>query len=680
MNGSPDRGPAPRRLQRATVAAVLIGLLGTAYAAWRQDWTYDERIHLAWSERFLDTGDVERFSQNRFNTKTPIQVPNVLASRLARRAGLTDPNALRLATRLPTIACLALLLGASFLVVRPVFGPTAAHLATAALALDPNLAAHGSLATSDMAFALGAWLTVGAALAVAARPSVTAGAALGLALGFAFAAKFTAVLLAPALLLLPLAWARAPSRRELAGLAAALAVAAAMAYISIGAAYAFHGIGEPLGATRWRSGVMTRLAGAAPRLPSPLPPGFLTGIDFALGFESLGPGHHAPAWNIVVLGNRYPAGCWFYFGLLWMLKTPLLVAVAIAVGFFAAARAGLLAHAPPARYLAAVLACWLVYLSFFFTAQIGYRFALLCLPVAAALAAAGLALRPAAISGAWGAAVLGLALAEGAGYAGNPLSFTNAAVWPKRQVFRLITDSNVDWGQNRDKIQEWLARRAPTSNFDPVHVLPGHNTFSLNNVSGVWDFERHRWLREHASPGGHFGHTYLWFVVDDDLYSRFLSEERRLVSGPAAEGRCGGASLTRLPPGTRLDFTLDGPLEPGETWQVCVATEKGAQFGLRSVEGHAVFASSAPAGPPPEVLEEGQVAWFVLEPGTHAFTVSRIPNRRAWLPNDFTGRWMVRERSVSLAVVRGAAGAGPAPAPVDPSPQAARRPPALPPA
>lgn len=39
-----------------------------------------------------------------------------------------------------------------------------------------------------------------------------------------------------------------------------------------------------------------------------------------------------------------------------------------------------------------------------------------------------------------------VSLLEGLAYAGNPLAFTNAAVQPKRTVFRWIADSNVDWG------------------------------------------------------------------------------------------------------------------------------------------------------------------------------------------------------------------------------------------
>jgi hypothetical protein len=656
LDDPPVRGPAPRRLQVATLIALTVALASATWAAWRQDWTYDERVHLAWSERFYDTGEVERSSQHRFNTKTTIQVPNVVAGRLARRFGVTGPNATRLAVRAPSLLWLALLLGSVYLLGKAMFGAVVAHLATIAVALDPNIVAHGSLATSDLPFALGAWLTAGAAFAMAQRPSVANGAAVGLTLGFAFAAKFTAVLLVPVLLLMPVAVSVRPDRAVVRRFVWATVLAAHAAYVTVAAAYAFRGLYMPLGATTWRSGIMVALARAVPGLPVPLPNGFLTGVDFALGFVSMAPGHHEPAWNIVMLEGRHERGCWYYFVLLWALKTPVLLALATAAGLFAAIRGGLLRQ-PAVRYLLALLAGWLVYLSFLFKAQLGYRFALLCLPVAAVVAAVGLARQPRWILGPAGAVVMAVALAENGVYAGNPLSFTNAAVWPKREVFRLISDSNVDWGQNRDKIAGWLAASAPQGVLDPVHILPGRNTFSLNTLAGVFDFEQHRWLREHGSPGGHYGHTYVWFDVDDALYTRFLSEERRLVPEPDAGSRCGGAASERLGPGARVDFSLDEALAADEVWHVCVSTPKGAQFGLRSLEGHAAFSADARAGTrPAEVLEQGQVAWYLLEPGDHAFTLARIPNRRAWLPNPFRGRWLIRERSVSIAVAKGTRG------------------------
>src|SRR6185295_3151303 len=204
-----------------------------------------------------------------------------------------------------------------------------------------------------------------------------------------------------------------------------------------------------------------------------------------------------------------------------------------------------------------------------------------------------------------------LGLAENALFLGNPLAFTNAAVWPKREVFRLIADSNVDWGQNREKVAGWLDQAGiPPERLDPLHLLPGTNVFSLNAVAGTFDFEQHRWLREHASPRDHFGHTYLRFEVEDALYDNFLESSRRLESREGDRAVCApDLPYAELPRRSHLPFRLSGPPEPGRVWIACVSAPDGADFGLRAMDGRIRFGPQAPDGRCRfELLDEGQVA------------------------------------------------------------------------
>src|SRR5436190_10994944 len=102
------------RRERAAVLAVLVlaaAAVGHAlFSAAREGWTYDEPIHLQWSERLLDSRIAERASQERFNSKTPIMVPGVLARKAARAAGVQDEAGLRFAARFPSALWLAGLL------------------------------------------------------------------------------------------------------------------------------------------------------------------------------------------------------------------------------------------------------------------------------------------------------------------------------------------------------------------------------------------------------------------------------------------------------------------------------------------------------------------------------------------------------------------------------------------
>src|SRR5262245_65786250 len=112
------------------------------WAAWSQGATYDEYFHLKWSERLLFRGETERVSNERWNSKTPVMIPGVLAERLARAAGVPDGRAARLVSRLPTAGWLAALLAVTFLFTPRHAGPRAAHLATPGLPPHPRLAAR----------------------------------------------------------------------------------------------------------------------------------------------------------------------------------------------------------------------------------------------------------------------------------------------------------------------------------------------------------------------------------------------------------------------------------------------------------------------------------------------------------------------------------------------------------
>ncbi len=270
------------------------------------------------------------------------------------------------------------------------------------------------------------------------------------------------------------------------------------------------------------------------------------------------------------------------------------------------------------------------------------------------------------------------ALAENAVYFGNPLAFTNAAVWPKRLAYRVVADSNIDWGQGRERIRERIVRAgAGHTILEPLHILPGHNTLDLNVVAGVFDFEQHRWLREHLQPGGHFDHTYLWYEVGNEDFDRFLSDTRRLRPEPWVATPCPPElPLERHPPGARVGFALDTPPSAGDGWLVCVDTRRGVDVGFRAVKGVIRFGRlDASGGCADDVMAAGHVSWFRLEPGRHALCVVEIPNRRAWLPYSFEGTWLVRGRGAALGVRRHSFSAPRPPAPESTTPRSSSPPP-----
>jgi hypothetical protein len=602
--------PRSRLEDRWLAAFALVATALSLGAAFRsaqvQDWTFDEADHLAWSRRLLKTGETERASYLQFNSKTPAVVPSVLAQRAVNRlsGAQGSEDRLRLAARLPTVLWLALLLGAVWVVAWRVAGAAAAHVALLLAASEPNLVAHGSIVSVDVAFTLVACLTLVAAYALACRPTLLRALLLGLALGLAFVAKFAAFLLLP---LIPLAAVPAlrdvPSperRRAVLRFASGTALAAIVATFVVCAGYGFADVGAPLATRVWRGQPMQTLARLAPSLPSPVPIDFLTGVDITLAQE------RSKEWPVLLLGERHPP-VWYYYLLHWALKTPLALLAAELVGLLALWRAR--PRSPACIAAASSLAALVAYFSFAFRAQIGYRHALLCVPLACLLAGVGLArLRARA---AIAAAVLLLAFAEQAPYLGNHLAFTNLAVWPKREAYRFVGDSNIDYRQNDDKAAAWVGAQ-PGAHLDPVHILPGRNVFGITRLYG----SEHDWVRRRLQPTGHFRYSHVFFDVNAETFHAFLDAERRLDAEPEDERLCraaeGGAPL----PEGRL--ALLPPEVAGRVTLVCIEASQPTTLAIRSDAGFAAFGRPRQRRKTWPSVAPGGVVWYGVGSGTHA--------------------------------------------------------------
>lgn len=599
----------------AFLAAVLaLAAIFTLRAAWIEYDTYDESRHLEWSQRLLDTGETERFSRMTFNSKTPI----CLANAAAREAAAAWGGRARFAARLPTLGWLVCVVLVTYRLARRVTDRKGASLAVLPVALDLNFIAHGSLATVDVAFAASALLTVVALARFAERPTVARAALVGLALGLAFSAKFSAVLLLGPLVLMPLAvedwrpglfpWLR----RVVPGLVLVAGVAAGV----ICSFYLFQHVALPLADLHPRSAVFQRLAAAAPRLRLPLPRDFLTGLDQVLADE------RTRSWHVYLLGHVRPDSVWYYFPVVWALKTPVLVAAGIVLGLLDGLRSGRLWRLPLQRYLFAAWIVLLTYFSFFFRAQIGLRFVLICMPVAAVLAA------PAWRR--WLERPLGRAgLAAGAGtllvgnllFLGNPLAYTNLAVWPKAKVYRLIADSNIDWGQNADRDHHLIRMsRFAAAEVNPPHPQPGLNAVDLNRLVGIFgDPRRYQWLRENLEPVGHFRHTYILFDLPEPTFARFLEEDRRLVSPPALDRFCPeGLRFAAVAPSTPVRLERE---DGAPDSVLCLRVERPSRLVVATRLGEVYVGPSAMVPGRWTRVTRDERGYYLLEPGGHAVSL-----------------------------------------------------------
>ncbi len=488
--------PLVRTALAALLLAVMAGLLVASSLGKRL--TYDEYDNLAYGYRVRTLGPLPPLNGQRM----PVLSLNALGCPAPCKE--VDANATegrRLLVRLPTMA-FALGLGIFlYMWAGEWVGPRGALLALALYALHPSFLAHGKQVTSDVA---AAFFTLAAAYPVwrifrgRGDPRILVGlAALGTA--GALVSKYTSVLLVPLLALLWLVERRGRvTRRDCLGAAGYLG----LVLLFLNAAYLFQGTLRRADDYNWKSGRLQFLR----HVPVPLflPRTFLLGLDFSYHVQEqpdVGRG------NNYVLGRINTEGVWYAFPLMLVLKTPL--------GFFA-----LLALAARARPPSVPGAFWvwlpfglfLAFFSFLVAPQIGIRY---LLPGLAFLflwvgRAAEADRRLVTVLTAW-------SVVSALSYHPHYMSYFNELVGPRRNAWRFLADSNLDWEDRAEDIARYQAAHPQRPLVvEPLEPQAGWILVGANKLVGVYAPERYRWLRENFEPVDHVGYSYLLFHVSPE--------------------------------------------------------------------------------------------------------------------------------------------------------------------
>ena len=393
-----------------------------------------------------------------------------------------------------------LLLFTTWRLATAVAGPLGAAFAVTWVATEPSLLAHAALATTDIASTA---LLTGFAVSWLARGAEPAGHGLpqsrewrhwlipGVWFGLAILAKASAIAFAP-VIAVAFAWVQRESdwRRVVRRFARASAAAVAIAFVYCGSDWRTEETFVAWART-WPEGtVATTMIAIAEHLPV---------------FSNAGEGlvqqikHNIRGHDTYLLGEVHARAVWFYFPVVLLIK----LSGALLVGLVAAvvlARPAL--WNPP--FLAAVA---LLALSPFFRVQTGIRMvlplvALGLVGVAAAFAATieSASRRRTAL-----AMVVGLLIAWSALTAGrswpDAITFSNEFFGGPSSAYRLVSDSNYDWGQGvpalgrhlagtTQPIDLWYwgtdpeARTAPFRLFDLRSEAPGDEAMLLSRLEG----------------------------------------------------------------------------------------------------------------------------------------------------------------------------------------------------
>lgn len=404
------------------------------------------------------------------------------------------------------IALLAIALGA--LVFRwagELYGATAGILALALYTLDPNVLAHGALATTD----LGVTLFVFAAMYALWRTLQNRGrnwaVATGVLTGLALLSKYSGLFLIPTFLVLFLLHARQTQTPNSNTFSLAVIIFA-VTLLTVAVVYLF-------------------------RLDL-----YLAELNFLRANTETHPSF--------LLGRRSLTGWWYYFLVTFLLKTPLptlLLILLVALRDVASRRPSnrTFLLVPPLLYFAFSLASGF---------NVGYRHLLPMLPFLFVYAsqsalrvhgASRIAYRASLIATLW------LAVSSFAAHPDYIAYFNELAPSPR---YNILVDSNLDWGQSLKELRNYLAangvarvklsyfgaadpsaygidydplpRWPPPRRIDfvPANPAPGIYAISASNLQGILldDPSAFDWFR-HRTPDAIVGGSILVYHVPADL-------------------------------------------------------------------------------------------------------------------------------------------------------------------
>lgn len=540
------------RTFRACAAALLGAMLVlSVLSARRLTLTYDEPYHFRYGLQLLTRGTAERFTDSTMPVSALNAAPRAAAELLGPRLGggaaqlLRDPKT----GRYVTVLC-ALLLGALVCRwARELYGPAAGIFSLALYAFEPNVLAHGQLVTTDLYAACAMTAALYCFWRFQKRPGWGRGTASALTLGLAQLTKHAALFLYPVFLIIllvrhgPGLLSRA-RRGDLRGIAAHLAAFfgwtiffAAVGAAVVSAGFLFEGTGTPLGAYEFKSSlgraVQSRV-GLLGRLPFPLPYPYLQGLDWSQHYEEMG----GVSGNLYLFGRLRPKGSPFagYYLCAILYKVPLAVqacAWAALAGYLRRRKRFDFPH--DELFLLAPVVAALVWFGFFFKTQVGIRYLLFAFPPLIVLCGSLLkgweefgAPRRAALA----CAPLALVASVLSWYP-HFLPYFNELVPDRTRCYRVLSDSNIDWGQGGWYLRRYV-KRHPDAIVNPETPTAGRVVVGVNLLTGVFLPERYRWLRENFDPVGHVAHAYLVY---------------RVASGDLARIRGGKRSGATAPPG-----------------------------------------------------------------------------------------------------------------------------------
>jgi len=510
---------------RQLLCILAIACVLDAVVAKKMSQTMDEGVHLSYGVKILH-GDPDRSELN-FDSKTPIFALNALPRLIS---GHIDNfpmirRTLWSLVRLASILAAMVVIIFIFRFVHEWYGAFAASVAAVLAALSPNLIAHGTVATADGYFAAGVLVAIYYLRRYLLAPSNRNAFFSALALALAQLSKPMAVYLyLIAGVFVIVAMIRSPGtariRAKEIAVYSAMVIGLSIAVFNIG--YSFDRAFTPWGAYQFESDSLRPLQNAKwiRKIPIPTPYPVLQAFDKMLHVEETG-----STWgNVYLLGElRKPGTPGFrnfktYYFVSWFFKEPIPLQILFVWGAVYVVRhrkRNFLFNEGLLLATAAVLVLWL---SIFNSAQVGIRHILPALAIEVIVAAAAFSDFSAASrmkKVVLGGLVIWLGISTFSYYP-NLIPYMNEWVTDRRLAYKIVADSNLDWGQDMNTVQIFL-KNNPDVVLDPDQPVAGRILVGADRLVGVSPKDKGplTWALRYQ-PVSHVGYAHFLFHIPAD--------------------------------------------------------------------------------------------------------------------------------------------------------------------
>lgn len=494
--------------------------------------TYDEPQHFRYGEQIL------KLNSDRFDdSKMPVSVLNVIPSKIAGallQKYISDPWQIMSIGRISTVF-ISLVLGLlCFHWSKSLYGRWAGLVCFGLFVFEPNLMAHSQLITTDIYAVATLTLTLYTFWRFLEKPGILWGVFSGLALGLAQIAKYSNILLVPILVLLVVIrysgrLVNAIKQKQFTDLGkrflrfigyAALILVLTLLVINVG--FLFNQSGTTLGDYPFTSDFFQSVQQipVIKNIPIPIPYPYLEGMDLVMFNERTGENYG----NIYLLGElKDGAGFIGYYFIASLFKVPLAILALMVFALLDWMRGFKTDELfSKEMYLLVPAFIYAIYFNFFNRAQIGIRFYLVIFPL--------LLIFSSRVIRKWpefsritrtGLVLAAIYLcASVISYFPNYLSYFNELVPNRSYAYKYLADSNIDWGQNKANLAEFL-KGHPDYQFQPTRPTAGMIVVGVNELTGVVgspaDFA---WLRENFKPAGNFDYSYLIYNISQEDLSK----------------------------------------------------------------------------------------------------------------------------------------------------------------